>query len=486
MGYTEEFKSTPEYKAILESNRKRYEKNKEKRKRQMNQYYNSNKKKLSEYKKKYYTNNKETILKKRKDYVSANPEKIKAWAEENPDKIKSYGKSKRFKKYRLNYEKERRSKDFEFWLKKTLRRRLNYILKKKLGIERLPSRKYGIDFKAIAEHLGPCPGFRSEWHVDHIVPLSKFDFRNPEDVRKAFAPENHQWLLAKDNLEKQDTLLEEWNAKKQKQKPYLQRDILDTTFSSLWMFRNNNKEGNQFGNIVFKDPIANIKGITTVRTRDGINYFSKFNPIIADNIISYWSNKGDIILDPFAGRTRAIIASAKERKYFGFEIAKPVYDVALKAIDENKDKLSFLPIIYNEDSFNLDKSEYNHILADLIFTCPPYWNIEKYPSSEGQLSDINNYDSFLLRLKSIMEKSCWHLKQGGYAVIVAGDFRIKGRLISFHNDVINVMKEIKMNPHDIIINQTVTYNRATQRFGACKKTKITSKVHEYILVFKKL
>lgn len=267
--------------------------------------------------------------------------------------------------------------------------------------------------------------------------------------------------------------------------PYLQKENADTTFSSIWMFRKNNSLNNQFGNIVLKDPIGNIKKMNTVRTVNGINYYSKFNPIIADNIISYWSNKGDTVLDPFSGRTRAIISAAKERIYYGFEIAKNVYDTVSDSIKSNAPFLKNIPIVYNDDSFNIDNLKYNHIVADLIFTCPPYFNIEKYPSSEGQLSDIKEYQIFLDRMKGIMKKSCDRLKKHGYAILVVGDFRIKSKLICFHNDIINMMKNINMSLHDIIISQTVTHDRAAHRFGSCKNTKITAKIHEFILVFKK-
>lgn len=66
----------------------------------------------------------------------------------------------------------------------------------------LKSREFGIDYKAIIEHIGPCPGNREDYHVDHVIPLNHFDFSDPEQIRKAFAPENHQWLLANDNLKK--------------------------------------------------------------------------------------------------------------------------------------------------------------------------------------------------------------------------------------------------------------------------------------------
>lgn len=68
---------------------------------------------------------------------------------------------------------------------------------------------YGINYEAIINHLGPCPGPREDYHIDHILPLSAFDFNNLEHIKKAFAPKNHQWLKVKDNLSKKDKFNEE-------------------------------------------------------------------------------------------------------------------------------------------------------------------------------------------------------------------------------------------------------------------------------------
>jgi hypothetical protein len=62
--------------------------------------------------------------------------------------------------------------------------------------------EYGIDYIAIAAHLGDCPGPRAEYHIDHIRPLVSFDLTRPEQIREAFAPANHQWLPAQENLRK--------------------------------------------------------------------------------------------------------------------------------------------------------------------------------------------------------------------------------------------------------------------------------------------
>jgi len=62
--------------------------------------------------------------------------------------------------------------------------------------------KYGINYKAIIEHLKPFPRDISLYHIDHIKPLCSFNLEDPEEIKRAFAPENHQWLTAQENMSK--------------------------------------------------------------------------------------------------------------------------------------------------------------------------------------------------------------------------------------------------------------------------------------------
>lgn len=62
--------------------------------------------------------------------------------------------------------------------------------------------EYGINYEAIFEYLKPFPENIRDYNIDHIFPLSAFDFNDQIEIKIAFAPENHQWLLAKENLEK--------------------------------------------------------------------------------------------------------------------------------------------------------------------------------------------------------------------------------------------------------------------------------------------
>lgn len=70
------------------------------------------------------------------------------------------------------------------------------------------SDEYGVNYQAIIDHLGPCPGERCEYHIDHIQPLSSFDWDDPDTPSKAFAPENHQWLYGEENLRKSNSMNE--------------------------------------------------------------------------------------------------------------------------------------------------------------------------------------------------------------------------------------------------------------------------------------
>lgn len=70
------------------------------------------------------------------------------------------------------------------------------------------SKQYGIDYQAIIEHLKPFPEDLSKYHIDHIRPLCSFTFLSEdgstdlEEIKKAFAPGNLQWLTAQENKSK--------------------------------------------------------------------------------------------------------------------------------------------------------------------------------------------------------------------------------------------------------------------------------------------
>lgn len=93
--------------------------------------------------------------------------------------------------------------DKKFKIIKLLRNRVYAAFKKySSGRKVRTADEYGINYEAIFEYIGQCPGGCGEYHIDHIFPLSAFDFNDPIHIKAAFAPENHQWLTKEENLSK--------------------------------------------------------------------------------------------------------------------------------------------------------------------------------------------------------------------------------------------------------------------------------------------
>lgn len=255
-------------------------------------------------------------------------------------------------------------------------------------------------------------------------------------------------------------------------------DDSDTTYSNLWLYRNPQKVP------PFRDDIGSPSA-TQAKTL-GKKYYSEFNPLVAENILNFWSDENDTVLDPFAGRIRGIVAGLKHRHYIGFEITPTAHASTLKVIDEGKDKFDpgFLPIIHLDDSMNIPK--YNLPKVDLILTCPPYFTLEEYESVPGQLTDIKDYKAFLDQYKEIMRLSVERLKDNGFCALVVGDYRVVDKFINFDHDTVRIMEELGVQLWDKIILQNINFGWAGIKFGHIKHKRITSKVTEYLLIFKKV
>ncbi len=159
--------------------------------------------------KEYYKKNREEIIRKSREYRKNNIRKGKEYQKEYYQRPEV---KKRKKEYRLRTEikiktnlrhRDRYSQDKNF----NIRLRLSALMRHALNIytkagKIKSSSKYGIDYQKIIEHLKPFPEDISSYHVDHIKPLCIFDLTDPEEIKKAFSPENHQWLLASENMSK--------------------------------------------------------------------------------------------------------------------------------------------------------------------------------------------------------------------------------------------------------------------------------------------
>lgn len=213
--------------------------------------------------------------------------------------------------------------------------------------------------------------------------------------------------------------------------------------------------------------------------KDNIMKMSEFNATLAEYIVRYWSLPGAKVVDPFSGRaTRSVVTTKLGREYYGYEISPSTYNRVI----EHCKGIGINPTHYLADGTLL--AETPNEFADFIYTCPPYFNIEKYEKVEGQLSDINKYDSFMSKIE-LCALNCFRVaKPGTFCVWVVADFRYKGRLVDFHGDLKSTFMKAGYEYHDIIILENISPFAALKLYE-CACLRYTPKTHEYIMVFRK-
>jgi len=176
-----------------------YKKNKDKLKEKRKKYCENNPEKIKEHKKKYYQKHKEEIKAKARVYYQEHKERAlkqkKEYFQGNKGEIKKY--REKYKERRNTNIKHRRRIDLEFVIKDRIKNSFRYSLTyyTKTG-KIMTSKKYGVDYKAIIEHLKPLPKDLSNYEIHHIKPLCSFKFINSDgttnlkEVKKAWCPKN--------------------------------------------------------------------------------------------------------------------------------------------------------------------------------------------------------------------------------------------------------------------------------------------------------
>jgi DNA modification methylase len=122
---------------------------------------------------------------------------------------------------------------------------------------------------------------------------------------------------------------------------------------------------------------------------------------------------------------------------------------------------------------------------DMVFTCPPYGDLEVYSDNPADISNMSN-DEFLSAYRNIIDATYRHLKQDRFAVFVVGDYRLKdGSMANFVSSTIRFAIDAGYKLYNEMILLTALGSlpiRAGRQFQASRKV---GKTHQNILVFYK-
>lgn len=210
---------------------------------------------------------------------------------------------------------------------------------------------------------------------------------------------------------------------------------------------------------------------------------SIFDPVLCEIIYRWFCPKGGMVLDPFAGGSvRGIVAAVLGLDYIGIDLQPgqiKANEQQAQAICKKKK-----PRWLQGDSRYLETLIKDPV--DLIFSCPPYFDLERYSEDPADLSNAPDYNAFIGDYFLICRQACALLKENRFACFVVGDIRDKqGFYRGFVGDTVRAFEQADMKFYNDAVLITALGSlpiRAGYPFSQFRKL---GKTHQNVLVFYK-
>ena len=222
-----------------------------------------------------------------------------------------------------------------------------------------------------------------------------------------------------------------------------------------------------------------------------VQSISEFDPYLAELMYRWFSRPGDKILDPFSGGiVRGAVAEILGRQYHGIDLS---YTQVKSNYEQNRILLDkYTDIAGNANWYDGDAEEVQDIFPqdfDMVLTCPPYYNLEKYSDSPKDLSNLTTYSDFLYKYARILHKTVTKLKSDSFFVIVVSEVRgsdhnlDESYYVGLVPDTINILRGEGLHYYNEIILENNIGSlpiRAPKYFNRSRKI---GRHHQNVLVF---
>lgn len=207
---------------------------------------------------------------------------------------------------------------------------------------------------------------------------------------------------------------------------------------------------------------------------------SIFDPVLCEVMYKWFNVYEGSIFDCFAGGSvRGIVAEKLGYKYTGIDLRKEQIEANIL----NAQEMGLNPTWICDDSLNADLYVEDDSV-DLLFSCPPYADLEVYSDDERDISNMD-YEQFKEVYRKIIDISCRKVKNDRFAIFVVGDVRDKK---GYYRNFIDYTKECFnkngfMTYNEIILLEQLGTIPLRARY-VFKKRKV-AKAHQNILIFYK-
>jgi 16S rRNA G966 N2-methylase RsmD len=209
---------------------------------------------------------------------------------------------------------------------------------------------------------------------------------------------------------------------------------------------------------------------------------SIFDPVLCEIAYAWFSAEGDKVLDPFAGGSvRGVVAERMGRLYCGIDLRPD----QVEANRRQADMLCENPPTWICGDSNVELDHIENNAFDMVLSCPPYADLEKYSDDPADLSNMD-YADFLSVYRSIIAKTYNKLKENTFVVWVIGEVRKRnGSYYNFLGDTISAFKDAGFEYYnELVLLTSIGTNAITARRGMNASRK-PRKVHQNVLVFLK-
>jgi len=206
---------------------------------------------------------------------------------------------------------------------------------------------------------------------------------------------------------------------------------------------------------------------------------SIFDPTMCELAVRWFSQPGGQIVDPFAGGSvRGIVAGALGRHYWGCDLRAEQIAANEQQADEIQPAVR--PVWVCGDSMDMLADA---PAADMVFSCPPYGDLEKYSDDPRDLSAMD-WHAFVAAYKRIILRAVGKMKADTFACFVVGDFRdSRGFYRNFVSETIDGFEQAGARLYNEAILATpvgTAAMRVTKQFESGRKM---AKTHQNVLVF---
>lgn len=212
---------------------------------------------------------------------------------------------------------------------------------------------------------------------------------------------------------------------------------------------------------------------------------SVFDPVLCELAYRWFSPLGGSILDPFAGGSvRGVVAAKLDRQYYGVELRQEQVSANREQASELCAEAKHSPVWACGDSQDIQE-HCKGVSADLIFSCPPYADLEVYSDDPKDLSTME-YKKFVSIYWQIIKKSVEMLKPDRFTCFVVGEVREKkagGFYRGFVQHTIAAFEDAGAKFYNELILVTSVGSLAIRAAKPFLGSRKVGKTHQNVLVF---